>query len=84
MEVKWKAHIVSTSDVLRGKPRLKDTRIPVSLVLLKPGTFFTFAYFACGDGLAMIIVLYAETIPIRYPRSAASYYCQGERKTDNL
>jgi len=33
MEVKWKAHIVSTSDVLRGKPRLKDTRIPVSLVL---------------------------------------------------
>lgn len=33
MEVKWKTHIVSTSDVLRGKPRLKDTRIPVSLVL---------------------------------------------------
>jgi uncharacterized protein (DUF433 family) len=33
VEVKWKTHIVSTSDVLRGKPRLKDTRIPVSLVL---------------------------------------------------
>jgi uncharacterized protein (DUF433 family) len=33
MNVNWKHHIVSTSDVLRGKPRLKGTRIPVSLVL---------------------------------------------------
>ena len=33
MNVNWKDHIVSTSDVLRGKPRLKGTRIPVSLVL---------------------------------------------------
>ena len=33
MRVDWKGHIVSTSDVLRGKPRLRDTRIPVSLVL---------------------------------------------------
>jgi uncharacterized protein (DUF433 family) len=31
--VNWKDHIVSTSDVLRGKPRLKGTRIPVSLLL---------------------------------------------------
>ncbi len=29
----WNLHIVSTPDVLRGKPRLKGTRIPVSLVL---------------------------------------------------
>jgi uncharacterized protein (DUF433 family) len=29
----WSAHIVSTPDVLRGKPRIKGTRIPVSLVL---------------------------------------------------
>jgi len=28
-----KDHIVSTTDVLRGKPRIKGTRIPVSLVL---------------------------------------------------
>ena len=33
MRVDWKEHIVSTTDVLRGKPRLKGTRIPVSLVL---------------------------------------------------
>jgi uncharacterized protein (DUF433 family) len=33
MQVNWKDHIVSTQDVLRGKPRIKGTRIPVSLVL---------------------------------------------------
>jgi len=29
----WRRHIVSTADVLHGKPRLQGTRIPVSLVL---------------------------------------------------
>ncbi|MEW6756064.1 MAG: DUF433 domain-containing protein [Candidatus Latescibacterota bacterium] len=29
----WREHMVSTPDVLRGKPRLCGTRIPVSLVL---------------------------------------------------
>jgi len=33
MEAGWRAHIVSTPEVLRGKPRIKSTRIPVSLVL---------------------------------------------------
>lgn len=33
MLIKWKDYIVSTPDVLRGKPRIKDTRIPVSLIL---------------------------------------------------
>jgi uncharacterized protein (DUF433 family) len=33
MQVNWKDYIVSTPGVLRGKPRLKGTRIPVSLVL---------------------------------------------------
>ena len=33
MQVNWRVHIVSTPDVLRGKPRIKGTRIPVSLVL---------------------------------------------------
>ena len=33
MNVNWKDHIVSTPDVLKGKPRIKGTRIPVSLVL---------------------------------------------------
>jgi uncharacterized protein (DUF433 family) len=31
--ISWKDYIVSTADVLRGKPRIKGTRIPVSLVL---------------------------------------------------
>ena len=40
MKVEWTHHIVSTSDVLRGKPRIKGTRIPVSLIL---------GYFAAGN-----------------------------------
>ena len=33
MDDAWREHIVSTPDVLRGKPRIKGTRIPVSLIL---------------------------------------------------
>ena len=33
MQADWRAHIVSTPDVLRGRPRIRDTRIPVSLIL---------------------------------------------------
>jgi len=33
MPVNWRENIVSTPDVLRGKPRIKKTRIPVSLIL---------------------------------------------------
>ena len=33
MQINWKDHIVSNTDVLRGKPRIKGTRIPVSLIL---------------------------------------------------
>ncbi len=33
MQVNWKDHIVSSPDVLRGRPRIHGTRIPVSLVL---------------------------------------------------
>ena len=33
MKADWKEHIVSTVDVLHGKPRIKDTRIPASLIL---------------------------------------------------
>jgi uncharacterized protein (DUF433 family) len=42
----WKIHIISTPDVLRGKPRIKGTRIPVSLVL---------GYLAAGKGVDEII-----------------------------
>lgn len=33
MPVDWKQYIASDPEILRGKPRLKGTRIPVSLVL---------------------------------------------------
>lgn len=33
MPIDWREHIVSTVDILRGKPRIKGTRIPVSLIL---------------------------------------------------
>ncbi len=33
MQADWRNHIVSTPDILRGKPRIKGTRIPVSLLL---------------------------------------------------
>lgn len=33
MPVQWKEYIVSDPAILRGKPRLKGTRIPVGLVL---------------------------------------------------
>ncbi len=32
-ELDWREHIVSTPETLRGKPRIKGTRIPVSLIL---------------------------------------------------
>jgi len=33
MQVDWKNYIESSPDVLRGKPRIKGTRIPVSIIL---------------------------------------------------
>ena len=33
MPINWRDHIVSTPDILRGKPRIKGTRIPVNLLL---------------------------------------------------
>ena len=45
MIASWKDHIVSTPDVIRGKPRIKGTRIPVSLVL---------GYLAAGDAAEKI------------------------------
>lgn len=46
MKVDWKEHIVSTPDVIRGKPRIKGTRIPVSLVL---------GYYANGNTAEQIL-----------------------------
>lgn len=33
MQTDWRDYVVSTPDVLRGKPRINGTRIPVSLIL---------------------------------------------------
>lgn len=33
MQVNWRDYIESTPDVLKGKPRIKGTRIPASLIL---------------------------------------------------
>jgi len=46
MTVDWKEHIVSTPDVIRGKPRIKGTRIPVSLIL---------GYYAAGNTARQIL-----------------------------
>ena len=46
MQVEWRGHIVSTPDVLRGKPRIKETRIPVSLIL---------GYLAAGSTVEKIL-----------------------------
>lgn len=46
MSVDWRDHIASTPDVIRGKPRIKGTRIPVSLIL---------GYLAAGKTVQEII-----------------------------
>lgn len=46
MNTTWRDHIESTPDVLRGKPRIKGTRIPVSLLL---------GYLAAGQTVDEII-----------------------------
>ncbi|HUT83928.1 MAG TPA: DUF433 domain-containing protein [Thermodesulfobacteriota bacterium] len=46
MKTDWKEWIMSTPDVLRGKPRIKGTRIPVSLIL---------GYLAAGKTVEEII-----------------------------
>jgi len=51
MRVDWKDYIVSTPDVIRGKPRIKGTRIPVSLIL---------GYFAAGNTAEEIIMEFLD------------------------
>lgn len=51
MKPNWREHIVSTPDVLRGKPRIKGTRIPVSLIL---------GYLAAGHSVEAIIEEYPD------------------------
>lgn len=51
MLIDWRDHIVSTPDVLHGKPRIKGTRIPVSLVL---------GYLASGNTVGEIIAEFPD------------------------
>jgi len=46
MQVNWKDYIVSTPDILKGKPRINGTRIPISLIL---------GYLASGNSFDEII-----------------------------
>ena len=59
MNVAWKDRIESTPTVLRGKPRIKGTRIPASLIL---------GYLAAGNGPEQII---AEFPDLRHEDIAA-------------
>lgn len=56
MRIDWRDHIVSTADVLRGKPRIKGTRIPVSLIL---------GYLAAGHTAEDIIVEFPDLTKVQ-------------------
>ncbi|MGB8645868.1 MAG: DUF433 domain-containing protein [Anaerolineae bacterium] len=49
--INWRDFISSTPDVLKGKPRLAGTRIPVSLIL---------GYLAAGSTAAEIIAEFPD------------------------
>ncbi|HXG18371.1 MAG TPA: DUF433 domain-containing protein [Methylomirabilota bacterium] len=51
MTIAWQDYIESTATVLRGKPRIKGTRIPVSLVL---------GYLASGHSPEQIIAEFPD------------------------
>ena len=57
MPVNWRDHIVSTPEILRGKPRIKGTRIPISLIL---------SYLAAGSTTDEIIVEFPELTQCRF------------------
>jgi uncharacterized protein (DUF433 family) len=51
MPVEWKRYIVSEPEILRGRPRLKGTRIPVGMVL---------GYLAAGKSAEEIITEFPD------------------------
>ena len=51
MSTNWRDHITSSADVLRGKPRIKGTRIPVSLIL---------GYLAAGRTFEQILLEFPD------------------------
>ena len=69
-ETSWRQYIVSCPDVLRGKPRIVDTRIPVALIL---------GYLASGAGTEEIITQFPDLRPehiracLEYARELAEF-----------
>ena len=55
MEIRWKNYIESNPQVLKGKPCLRNTRIPVSLIL---------GYLASGSSTEQIIAEFPDLEPI--------------------
>jgi uncharacterized protein (DUF433 family) len=51
MKVDWKDYTESTPDVLRGKPRIKGTRVPAGLIL---------GYLAEGNTAAQILTEFPD------------------------
>jgi uncharacterized protein (DUF433 family) len=66
----WRQYIVSTPDVLRGKPRIAGTRIPVALVL---------GYLASGADNRQILAEFSDLRPehisacLEYARELADF-----------
>ncbi|MFH0793703.1 MAG: DUF433 domain-containing protein [bacterium] len=54
MPIKWQDHIESRPEVLRGKPCLKGTRIPVGIIL---------GYLAAGKRTETIVEEYPDLKP---------------------
>ncbi|MEX2171428.1 MAG: DUF433 domain-containing protein [Pirellulales bacterium] len=59
----WRQYIASTPDMLRGKPRIVDTRIPVALIL---------GYLASGSAPNEIIAEFPDLRP-EHIRASLSY-----------
>jgi uncharacterized protein (DUF433 family) len=51
MNIRWQDYVESTPNVLRGKPRIKGTRIPASLIL---------GYLASGNTVEQIIAEFPD------------------------
>lgn len=70
MPINWREYIVSDSDVLRGKPRVKGTRIPVGLIL---------GYLAAGNTHEQIVQEFPDLQPeqilacLDYARDLANF-----------
>jgi uncharacterized protein (DUF433 family) len=54
MPIDWKDRIVSTTSVLKGKPCIKNTRIPVALIL---------GYLATGSSIDQIVAEFPDLVP---------------------